>query len=170
MSVVAIKVTDTEIVIGADSIRVRGTTQEKDQFAKLAEVRPGFIIGNVGESQGGFLLRTYAATHIPRATDEEAVLSWLHECAGWLHQQNEYDKPKITGGQNSFLIVFGEKAFYSHNYYVREVLDFFAIGAGMDYALAALHLGRSVEEAIDCACELSIYCEKPVNIMRVPRE
>jgi len=40
MSVVAIKVTKNKITIGADSILVsHGTTQEKDKFAKLNNLK-----------------------------------------------------------------------------------------------------------------------------------
>lgn len=36
----------------------------------------------------------------------------------------------------------------------------------MDFALAALHLGHTAEEAVEVATELSIYCEKPVQVIR----
>ena len=38
-----------------------------------------------------------------------------------------------------------------------------AIGAGEDYALASLHLGHTAKEAVETACELSVYCERPVK-------
>ncbi len=48
------------------------------------------------------------------------------------------------------------------DYFITEVTTYEAIGVGTRYALSALCLGHSVEEAIEVACELSIYCEKPV--------
>jgi ATP-dependent protease HslVU (ClpYQ) peptidase subunit len=64
-----------------------------------------------------------------------------------------------------FIVVHKGKAFFLGGYFVREINDYYAIGAGMDYALAALYLGASVEKAIKTACELSIFCEGPVNVI-----
>lgn len=46
---------------------------------------------------------------------------------------------------------------------VDEILKYHAIGAGMDYALAALYLGATAVQSIETACELSIYCEYPIK-------
>ena len=35
----------------------------------------------------------------------------------------------------------------------------------MDFALAALYLDNSAEEAVKVACELSIYCEEPIQMI-----
>jgi hypothetical protein len=37
----------------------------------------------------------------------------------------------------------------------------------MDCGLAALYLGASVKGAIETACQLSILCERPVNVIEV---
>ena len=54
-------------------------------------------------------------------------------------------------------------------FFIKEVTDYTAIGAGMDYSLAALYLGNSVKESIKAACHLSIYCEEPINIMEIKK-
>jgi hypothetical protein len=54
-------------------------------------------------------------------------------------------------------------------FWCKEVTDYTAIGAGMDFALAALYLGNSVKEAIKAACHLSVYCEEPVNIIEIEK-
>ena len=51
---------------------------------------------------------------------------------------------------------------------IGRVADFEAIGAGMDFALAALYLGHSVTEAVETAIELSVYCENPVQVLSWP--
>jgi ATP-dependent protease HslVU (ClpYQ) peptidase subunit len=40
--------------------------------------------------------------------------------------------------------------------------DAFAVGSGSDFALAAMYLGATAEEAVELACELDIYCSLPV--------
>jgi len=45
---------------------------------------------------------------------------------------------------------------------VQRVEKFEAIGAGSDFALAALFLGKDSREAVEVACQLSIYCEEPI--------
>ena len=46
-------------------------------------------------------------------------------------------------------VVYQQKIFFLNGYFIHEVSDYYAIGAGTDYALAALYLGASVKEAID---------------------
>jgi hypothetical protein len=43
------------------------------------------------------------------------------------------------------------------------------LDSGIDYALTALYLGLSVKEAIEAACDLSIFCEKPVNVIELKK-
>ena len=61
MSVVAVRVTNKKITIGADSILVSGWTQEKDKLAKLNEVN-GMVIGDCGDAQEGGLFLIYCKT------------------------------------------------------------------------------------------------------------
>ena len=46
--------------------------------------------------------------------------------------------------------------------HVEEIDDFAAIGAGRDYAYAALYLGATPKEAVEVACELSCYVSEPI--------
>ena len=54
-------------------------------------------------------------------------------------------------------------------FFIKEVTDYTAIGAGMDYSLSALYLGNTVKESIKAACHLSIYCEEPINIIEIEK-
>ena len=49
------------------------------------------------------------------------------------------------------------------------IITYEAIGAGLDYALAALYLGHTVEDSVKTACELSVYCEQPIIYMTMDR-
>ena len=164
MSVVAIKVTDKKITIGADSILVsHGTTKEKDKFAKLNKVND-IIIGDVGDAQEGGLFLMFCKTRKPREASVEALIEFMSEFQEWM--KNKTDESKL---RNEYVLVLEKKAFLVEGFFVKEITDYTAIGAGMDFSLAALYLGNSVKESIKAACHLSVYCEEPINIMEVKK-
>jgi len=163
MSVVAVKVTKEKIVIGADSILVSGWTQEKDKLAKLNEVN-GMVVGDVGDAQEGALFLMYCKTRKPREASVEALVEFMSEFQDWMTKKVEVNKL-----ENQYVIILGGKAFMMEGFFIKEVTDYTAIGAGMDYSLAALYLGNSVKESIKAACHLSIYCEEPINIMEIKK-
>jgi ATP-dependent protease HslVU (ClpYQ) peptidase subunit len=164
MSVVAVKVTEKNITIGADSIIAFGWTQEKDRLAKLEEVN-GMVIGSVGMAQEGALFRVFCRTRKPREATDEAIVDFMSEFQDWLN--NKIGETKI---ENGYILVVGGKAFNVEGFYVKEVTDYSAIGAGMDFALASLYLGNSVKESIKASCHLSVYCEEPINIIKIDKK
>jgi len=163
MSVVAVKVEKDKITIGADSILVSGWTQEKDKLAKLNEVN-GMVVGDVGDAQEGALFLMYCKTRKPREASVEALVEFMSEFQDWMTKKVEVNKL-----ENQYVIILGGKAFMMEGFFIKEVTDYTAIGAGMDYSLAALYLGNSVKESIKAACHLSIYCEEPINIMEIKK-
>ena len=163
MSVVAIKVTKNKITIGADSILVSGWTQEKDKLAKLNEVN-GMIIGDVGDAQEGALFLIFCKTRKPREASVDALVEFMSEFQDWMGK-----KIDSTTLENQYIVVLDKKAFMIEGFFIKEVADYTAIGAGMDYALSALYLGNSVKESIKASCHLSIYCEEPINLMEVEK-
>lgn len=163
MSVVAVRVEKNKITIGADSILVNGHTQEKDRGAKLF-YNEWLVCGDVGEAQEGALFQIFSKTRKPREASVEAMTEYLFDFYSWKREKTDSDSL-----ENSYIIVFNKKAFLIEGFYVKEVTDYAAIGAGMDFALAALYLGSSVEDAIKTACHLSILCEEPTNILEIKK-
>ena len=163
MSVVAVKIKKDKIVIGADSIIVSGWTQEKDKLAKLNEVN-GMVIGDVGDAQEGGLFLVYCKTRKPREASVDALVEFMSEFQDWMN--NKIGETKLT---NQYVIVLDGKAFMMEGFFIKEVTDYTAIGAGMDFALSALYLGNSVKEAIKASCHLSVYCEEPINIIEITK-
>ena len=163
MSVVADRIEKNKIIIGSDSILVNGYTQEKDKLAKLFQ-NDFMVVGDVGQAQEGALFQIYTKTRKPREASLEGITEFLFEFYQW-----KKEKTESTELTNDYIIVFGGKAFLVEGFYVKEITDYMAIGAGMDFALAALYLGSSVQDAIKTACHLSILCEEPVNIITVPK-
>lgn len=165
MSVVACKVYENKIVIGSDSISCRCWTQRKNNnpkgFTKLSRVN-NIIIGGVGYSEEVGLFHNFCLTHSPKDPTIDSILAFLCEFSAW--KQKLINKHQI---ENEYLIVYKSKAFHINEFFVEEVIDYEAIGAGMDYALSALYLGHDVYKAIEVAYELCAFCEKPINVIEV---
>ena len=163
MSVVAVKIEKNKITIGADSILVSGYTQEKDKLAKLFQ-NEWMVVGDVGQAQEGALFQIFSQTRKPRESSVYAMTEYMFEFYSWIREKTE-----ATVLVNSYIIAFQDKVFLIEGFFVKEVNDYAAIGAGMDFALAALYMGSSVSDAIKTACHLSILCEEPINIIEIKK-
>lgn len=164
MSIVACKVYKDKIEIGADSIKVRYPTQQKNKNIKLCKIND-MIIGSSGTVEEIALFRNYCMSHKILKANERFVFEFMCEFAEW--KKKKIDKYDI---ENSYIIVFLGKAFHIHGFLIEEIKTYEAIGAGLDYALSVMYLGHDVEKAVETACELSVYCEKPINIMTMKKE
>ena len=162
MSIVACKVTENGYEIAADSISVRGSTQTKNNTnrSKLVEVN-NMVIGSVGIAEESSLLQIFAKTHQPAAATEEGILEFWGEFSGW--KKKRIDRSDI---ENAYFIGLDGVVFYINHWLIASVSSYEAIGAGMDFALAALHLGHSTEDAVATAIELSVYCEAPIQVIK----
>lgn len=162
MSVVTCRITENGFEMAADSITVRGYIQTKGQtthHVKLYEVNE-MVIGAVGYAEENSLFRLFAETHRPSGSDEYAMLEFISEFSEW--KKRKTDNAVIN---NDYLIGFQGNVFMTEQWHVAKVKNYMAIGAGMSFALAALHLGHSAKEAVETAIELSIYCEEPVLVI-----
>lgn len=163
MSVVAIrKIEKGKFEIAADSIYVRGWTQGKDPNVKLWKVGD-MIAGSAGRMAVSGLFREYIENHRPKSNSE---WGWVNFMSDFICYATKIDS-KLSSDDNEFIVVWKKKAFFLVGMSVQEIKTFFAIGAGTEYALTALHLGHSAKEAVNVACELSIYCEKPIKVFLV---
>lgn len=162
MSIVACRVLEDGYEIAADSISVRGSTQTKNNInrSKLIEVN-NMVIGAVGLAEESGLLQIFAKTHQPSAPTEESFLEFWNEFSEWKKKRTE--RSTI---ENAYFIGFEGVVFYINHWLIASVSSYEAIGAGMDFALAALHLGHSAEEAVATSIELSIYCEAPIQVIK----
>lgn len=163
MSVVVCRILESGYELASDSILVRGWTQSKGRdrkFSKLFEVN-GLVIGSVGLAEEAELFRIFATTRKPSSPTEAAFVEFISEFSEWKNKRT--DERKIA---NSYLVGFEGKVFIIEEWFVEEAVRFEAIGAGMDFALAALHLGHSAKESVEVAIELSIYCEGPIQVIR----
>lgn len=49
----------------------------------------------------------------------------------------------------------------------RVIAPFTAFGSGRDFAIAAMHMGKSTREAVELACELTTECAGPVDVIEL---
>lgn len=162
MTVLACKVTEDEIVLATDSIMVSGWTQDKgtNKYSKMFKEN-GMVFGCTGLCQESGLLNVFCMTHQPKHATIDDVLEFMSEFASWQKERtNEY---KI---QNIYILIYKKKVFMIEYFWVQEITQFVAHGAGRDFAWAALHLGHSPEEACEVAIQCSVMCEGPVQIHR----
>lgn len=166
MSVVAVRKTDRKIKIAADSISVCGWTRMEKTIkkAKLFKVN-GIIAGGVGLASENLLLENFCLTHQPHEATEREVLNFFIEFNNYL---KDLGLSKYT---NAFILCFKGKAFLIYeDMYVNEINEYAAIGAGEDFALAALYLGHSAKEAVKTACELSAFVAEPIVEFEMEKE
>lgn len=163
MSVVAVKVHTNKIVIAADSFVGFGwSTQLKDKDVKLFK-QNGLVCGGVGYAHSISLFKLFCRDRKPARDDEDAIIDFIADFIKW-----STERIKDYKHETDFMIVYKGRAWYvSSGFYVKEILDYRAMGAGQDMAQTALHLGKSAKEAVAAACELSVYCEKPVHEIEV---
>ena len=166
MSVVAVRKTDKKIKIAADSISGCGWTRMEKTIkkAKLFKVN-GIIAGGVGLASENLLLENFCLTHQPHEATEREVLNFFIEFNNYL---KDLGLSKYT---NAFILCFKGKAFLIYeDMYVNEINEYAAIGAGEDFALAALYLGHSAKEAVKTACELSAFVAEPIVEFEMEKE
>jgi len=159
MSVVCCRIYPDSIEIASDSIIVTGWTQSKsnNDYSKLIQVN-GMTIGSVGVCSESSMFQIFCKTHRPKEADADSMLDFLSEFLDW--KKKKTDSYELT---NQYIIVYKSKAFLAYGFFVDEIKTYEAIGAGMDYALASLYLGNTVDKSVQVACELSVYCEMPVK-------
>ena len=157
MSVVCAKVYDDRIEIAADSIIVYGWSKEtKGDFSKLVKINE-MIIGGTGNCDELSLLLHFAKTHKPETPTESGLLSFVAEFSKW--KREYYNDSSIF---NTYIVVFEEKVFRIEKFFVREIKSYTAIGAGEDFANAAMYLNHSPREAVKVACDLSCFVAEPI--------
>ncbi len=161
MTVIAARRTREAITFAADSILVAGYLKATDKevvYNKLFE-QNGMVIGSTGTGYEGTLMELYSRNHQPVDSSRLALIDFLVEFRDWIHRRDSEYCP-----ENAFLIAYDGKLFRTcGGLDIYEVPEFDAIGAGEDFAKAALHLGHTPREAVEVACKLSIYCSEPIS-------
>lgn len=163
MSVIAAKVYNDKIIMAADSILINDWSKRNTNFAKIVEIN-GMIAGSTGSAKEASLMWHYMQTHKPASPSEKDMLTFVVEFAQW--------KSAIDGSnvENFYLIAYNGHLFEIQGLFVHEIADYVAVGAGADFANAAMYLGHTPREAVKVACELSCYVCEPIVEYSMNRE
>ena len=156
MSVIAAKVTNEYIDIASDSIICKDTLK-RTNFHKLRHINTDLIVGGCGVAEELSLFFEYAKKYTPCGDTISDIQDYM---LNFSHIKEQYMRePKL---ECAYLIVFKGHLFEVDGMLVQEIFDYTAIGEGEDYALAALHLNHSVQEAVKVACDLCCYVAEPI--------
>ena len=166
MSVVVCKVSKDKIEMASDSIVVQGWTKLNNAQNKVVKMMKynDMIIGGCGNAEEISLFFHYMKTHTIEDMDEKSVLDFAIEFRRW--------KNDLTGNNslvNPYIIAYKGKAFAIEGMLVFPIDDYYAIGAGQDYASGALYMGATPKEAVKAACELCAMVCEPIICESIPR-
>lgn len=166
MSCVAVKVTNKEIQFAADSICVLGNTKinTPNSMQKIEKIN-GMIIGGCGNASEIGMLFQFAETHKPETNNLRGIRQFFAEFGEWKQKFGE----KFLS-DNHYLIGYEGKCYSFLCGCIEEVKDYSAIGAGMDYALSALYLGKSAKQAVQVSCALSCFVCEPIIEYKMTRK
>lgn len=164
MSVVAAKVYEDKIVLGADS-QSTSYWHNKNSTNKIYKISDDFVIGGVGYTSHNQMMSMFCETNKPADNRKRDVLEFIVQYNEWMRKKDDQYRP-----YNSWLMAFKGKAFWiTDDLLVQEIKDYFAIGSGHEYAKAGLHLGKTVKESVKVACDLTVFCGEPIEVYEVKR-
>lgn len=156
MSIVTVKVSPTGYRIAADSATLWGQTVKSDDTAKLIYTND-MHVGCSGYADEIGLFQVYCATHKPEGARRSDVLAFLAEFGKW-------KKARVDNGTINLHYILGLPScvYYGAGLDAILITNFAAVGSGMNYALAAMSLGKSAKRAVKVAVELNAFCGPPV--------
>ena len=164
MTVIAARKTPDAITFAADTLITTGylkATSADIVHSKLFQ-HNDMAVGSSGDCFEAALMELFTRNHKPVDTNRLSVIDFLVEFREWVRKKEGGYQPS-----NQFLIAFDAKLFYvCGGLEVYEVQEFEAIGAGADFARAAMHLGHSARESVEVACKLSLLCSEPITDLR----
>lgn len=160
MSVVAGKVYKDRIVVAADT-QVTEYWHNKNECHKVWQVGD-LIIGAVGLAAEAQLMRLFLDSHKPKSVTEHDLIEFFVEFFDYCIKRNKDFKPG-----NNYLVAYQGKLVNVYSDLSIFYREQDAIGSGMEYAKAALHLGKDPSAAVAVACDMTIYCSEPIDTYEV---
>lgn len=168
MTVIAVKRVGDSILMAADSQTSSGNNhivpaESKARNSKIVEVN-GFCFGGSGMAFESVFLEIFARNHKPSEPTVNGVIDFLMDFQEWGRKKSHDFK-----SENHYLFVIEGKIFQTWGGIVTEERDqYAAIGSGFEYAVTALHLGKSPIEAVQVAIDLTPWCCGPIHSVTLP--
>lgn len=166
MTTIAAKVTNGKVKIAWDSQATAGTSATYG-INKVVKINDQFAIGIAGRLRFANLIHRTAVNKVhPYDLSQpdfdgyawlldEAVPAWMKAVKKELDNlpDDGYGTPEGGG-----VIALGGKIYdLGFDFSIMPVESFTAIGSGRDFALAAMHLGKSARQAVEIATELDLF-------------
>lgn len=165
MTVVAARKYEHHIEFAADSITTYGSMKMNDRIVDTPKLfsQNGLMIGLTGRASEGALMQIFCRNHKPMNSSIEGIIDFLFEFEGWV--QKRESSFRLC---NQYLIGYDGRLFRTFSGLdVFEVPEYAAIGAGEDFAITAMCLGKNPREAVAIACHLSVWCSEPITELQM---
>ncbi len=185
MSIAVVVKKDNKIVIGADTLQCfdSNTTSVDNLYETKLRRIGSVVVAGAGWGLYDNILDDYLkGKKQVRLTTKQQIFLFFKKLWPVLHEKysfvkNQCDDADSPFGEldSSFLIATKKRIFFvSSNMCVTEFLKFYAIGAGRDYAIGAMHVlydqEKSAEEiarlAIEAAISNNVYCGGNIEIIK----
>lgn len=174
-----------EVVLAADSQTNFGharVSQVNHRADKIREVGPS-LMAATGWGLYDNILDDILAKNTPRLTNRQSIFAFFLKLWKALHEKYPYVCDQVGEDGDSpfgdldasFLIVNGNGIFYvAGDLSVTEFKEYYAIGAGSDFSMGALHAlygtecdaAESARRAVAAAIEFSLYCGGEIQVCR----
>lgn len=164
MSVVAARVYEDKIVLGADS-QSTSYWHNKNSTNKIYKISEDFVIGGVGYTAHNQLMSMFCETNKPASSRKRDILEFFVQYHDYMKKKDSDYAPR-----NEWLVAFNGVVYWvTPDLLIDEVKKFHAIGSGHEFAKAALYLDKTIKEAVKVACDLTVFCGEPIEIFEVKK-
>lgn len=170
MSVVACKVTKDKIYLAADSQLTKGNYKCRGlKYNKIRKIK-GLVVCVAGTcAEADMFIQYIRENEFPyRKRDIPTFM------ADFYKRRDKINAKLVPEGKDdisncTFMIIMNNNAYQVSDLFVTKIVDIFAIGSGEAYAMGAMGMGATVEEAVAVACEYNIECSLPLVYMEIDR-
>lgn len=97
-----------------------------------------------------------------------ALLAWLNGA----RNPAEYPPEQKDNDTSAFVVrPDGSRTSYGKTPHFQVIEDeFYAMGHGRDFALAAMHCGKTAREAVELTCRLDVFCGNGIDCLTLDGE
>ncbi len=167
MSVIAVKKTKDQIIIGSDQQITRWYDEKHTSIhpCKLHKCWD-LVFWSAGDLANIWPMKIFLETYEPKK------LNSPKEIFEMMKQFKERGKDYNIGDdfmkENDFIFVSNWKIFSYCSWCVEEVNDYRAIGSGAMKAMACMFLWSTVEACLKAVCKYDLHCSEPLVLIEIP--
>jgi len=169
MTVLIAQNTKDKIILGADTGVFMGNHKfhcSAHRIQQKIEQVNDIVFSSAGFYSEQINFALFCQTRKPERNDQLGMQRFFVDFGKWLKEQNIEPNGKVD---NHYFLVFEKKLFHYQSGAVQEILenDFATDGAGFKEAYMAMHLGKSVKEAIDVTVQMNVWTSGEAQIVEI---